>query len=368
MKQFLTDTSIFASFSRPKIIIIFIALFAIVVVLVVSQNYTDDGSNSSSFDNKTHGQYIKSNHGEDVENLLQKLLTINHESLVEQDNHQSPLMISNNAIESVQQENSLTKMSAGDVPSTEILEHSKFKDAQTANMYLSVKAKSLMYGIKPVSIANADNKLANNQRDVVEDTDHYTLKAGGIIPAIMLNGLNSELPGSVVAIVRANIYDSITRRYLLIPQGSKLIGSYDASVIYGQERIAVAWNRLIYPNGDSTALKAVPGTDIEGYSGFYDQVDNHYFRLFGASFIMGIITGAMQYSQNNTNNNAPLGANPTVGQTMAGSLGQQMGQTGMMVTQKNLNVAPTIVIRPNYPFSLLITSDLRLKPIMRVNN
>lgn len=183
----------------------------------------------------------------------------------------------------------------------------------------------------------------------------------------MLNGLNSELPGDVVAIVRANIYDSITRRYLLIPQGSKLVGHYDSNVIYGQQRIAVAWNRLIYPDGSSTTLKAVPSSDIEGYGGFYDQVDNHYFRLFGASFIMGVITGAMQYSQNN-NTPVALGANPTVGQTVAGSLGQQMGQTGMMITQKNLSIAPTIVIRPNYPFSLLITADLNLKPFARIDN
>ena len=188
-----------------------------------------------------------------------------------------------------------------------------------------------------------------------------------IIHSVMLNGLNSELPGSVIALVRGNVYDSITRTYLLIPQGSKLIGSYDSNVIYAQERVAVAWNRIIYPNGSSTNLKAVPGTDIEGYSGFYDQVDNHYFRLFGASFIMGVITGAMEYSQNDTNNSSSIGGNPSVGQTMAGSLGQQMGQTGMAITQKNLNVAPTIVIRPNYPFSIIVTSDLRLKPFKKIN-
>ena len=80
---------------------------------------------------------------------------------------------------------------------------------------------------------------------------------------------------------------------------------------------------------------------------------------------MGVITGAIQYSQNNTNTATTIG-NPTVGQTMAGSLGQQMGQTGMAITQKNLNVAPTIVIRPNYPFNLIMTSDLKLKPFARI--
>ena len=130
----------------------------------------------------------------------------------------------------------------------------------------------------------------------------------------------------------------------------------------------MAWNQLIYPDGSETQLKAMPGTDMEGYSGFYDQVDNHYWRIFGASFIMGVITGAMQYSQNNSNPNVASGAyaNPTIGQTMSSSLGQQLGQTGLAITQKNLNIQPTLIIRPNYPFNIMVTSDLALKPFAKV--
>lgn len=191
----------------------------------------------------------------------------------------------------------------------------------------------------------------------------YEVKAGSIIPATMINGLNSDLSGQIIAQVRQNVYDSITRRYRLIPQGARLVGIYDAHIIYGQERVLVAWNRLIYPDGSSINLKAMPGSDLEGYAGFHDQVDNKYWKLFGASFIMGVITAGMQYSQNNTN--APSGAynpNPTIGQTIAGSLGQQLGQTGLAITQKNLNVQPTLIIRPNYPFNIMITADMILKP------
>lgn len=196
----------------------------------------------------------------------------------------------------------------------------------------------------------------------------YEVKAGSVIPAIMVSGLNSDLPGQIVAIVRENIYDSVTRQYLLIPQGAKLIGLYDSNIAYGQERVLVIWNRLIYPNGDSINLKGMPGTDLEGYSGLHDIVDNKYWKLFGTSFIMGVITGAMQYSQNNTNANVQVGGlgftsgNPTIGQTMAGSLGQQLGQTGLSITQKNLNVQPTLIIRPSYPFNVMITADIILKP------
>ena len=206
-----------------------------------------------------------------------------------------------------------------------------------------------------------DNNPDYLQSDLKSPISVYELKAGSIIPATMINGLNSDLPGSVIAFVRSNVYDTVSRRYILIPQGSKLFGVYDSQVLYGQERVAVAWNRLIYPDGSSINLKGMPGSDLEGYSGFHDKVDNKYWRLFGTSFIMGVISGAMQYSQNNISNNNGTN-NPTVGQTMAGSLGQQMGQTGLAVTQKNLTVKPTLTIRPNYPFSIMITADLVLKP------
>lgn len=188
----------------------------------------------------------------------------------------------------------------------------------------------------------------------------YELKAGSFIPATMINGLNSDLAGEVVAYVRANVYDSASRRYLLIPQGAKLVGLYDSHVLYGQQRILVAWNRLIYPDGSSIRLNSMPGTDIQGYSGFHDKVDNKYWRIFGASFIIGVITGGMQYAQNqNTTNN--LGS-PTVQQSVSVGLAQQMGQTGLAIANKNLNLQPTITIRPNYPFTIMTTADMVLKP------
>jgi type IV secretory pathway VirB10-like protein len=196
----------------------------------------------------------------------------------------------------------------------------------------------------------------------------YEVKAGSVIPATMISGLNSDLPGQITAQVRENIYDTVRRHYLLIPQGSRLIGLYNSNILYGQERILVAWNRLIYPDGSSINLKAMPGTDLEGYSGFHDIVDNKYWKIFGMSFIMGALTGAMQYSQNNTNANVQVGGlgitsnNPTIGQTLSGSLGQQLGQTGLMLAQKNLNVQPTLIIKPNYPFNIMITADMILRP------
>ncbi|MBP9742406.1 MAG: hypothetical protein KBD37_03515 [Burkholderiales bacterium] len=285
----------------------------------------------------------------------------------------------------------------------------RFELQQLDNQYSSIKSKTLLFSSMPANVAivrNSSDVAASSAEDgllrsnpsklnnliesvplrnatidksllngayldenIIEPISPYELKAGSIIPATMINGINSDLPGQVVAQVRENIYNSTTRKYLLIPQGAKLVGVYDSHVLYGQERILVAWNRLIYPNGSSINLKAMPGTDLEGYAGFSDEVDNKYWKLFGTSFIMGVITAGMQYSQNNTNANVQSGGlgvttntNPSFGQTLSGSLGQQLGQTGLMVTQKNLNVQPTLIVKPGYPFNIIITADLVLRP------
>ncbi len=344
MRRFLTNGVRVIGLSRGKIIAVCLVVVGIVIGMVITQNNNAEPQNYTINDKKD--KYINDKQHLDANNLLLKLDAINDNSKTNK-----PTITAQNNSQDV-------------VPDIVPNKDDKLKDAQTNNMYDSLKGKSLMYSAKPTK---PDVSKATNQdgSDVINDDNRFEVKAGSVIPSTMINGLNSELPGVVIAIVRANVYDSTTRTSLLIPQGSRLVGSYDSNVIYAQERVAVAWNKLIYPDGSYTLLKAVPGTDIEGYSGFYDQVDNHYVRLFGASFVMGVITGAIQYSQNNTNTATTIG-NPTVGQTMAGSLGQQMGQTGMAITQKNLNVAPTIVIRPNYPFNLIMTSDLKLKPFARI--
>lgn len=204
---------------------------------------------------------------------------------------------------------------------------------------------------------------------IIPPKSPYELKAGALIPCVMISGLNSEISGTVKGQVTENVYDSINGKDVLIPQGSVLIGKYSNEVLYGSDRIGVGWNQLILPNGDYIDLKGLPGSDLAGFDGFSDIVDNHYWQLFGTSFIMGVITGGMQYSQNNTNANVQTGGigvttntDPTVGQTLSGSLGQQLGQTGLAVTNKALNVAPTIIIRQGMQFNIMLTATLVLRP------
>jgi type IV secretion system protein VirB10 len=223
--------------------------------------------------------------------------------------------------------------------------------------------------VSATNVESTANSDAYSSAILISPKSPYELKAGTLIPCVMISGLNSEISGSVKGQVTENVYDSVRGRYVLIPQGSILIGKYTNAISYGSSRIGVGWSQLIMPNGDSFDLKGLPGSDLSGFEGFSDIVDNHYWKLFGTSFIMGVITAGMQYSQNNTNANVQSGGiglttnpNPTVGQTLSGSLGQQLGQTGLAITNKNLNVAPTIIIRQGMQFNVMLTATLILRP------
>lgn len=188
----------------------------------------------------------------------------------------------------------------------------------------------------------------------------YEIKAGTIIPAVMISGINSDLPGQAIAQVRQNVYDTVRGKYLLIPQGSKLLIIYDNQIAYGQNRVLVTVKRIIFPNGNSLDLEGMPGTDVSGYSGFHDQVNNHYTKIFGNAALLGAISAGFQLSQPQQSS---IFINPTTGQTMAAAMGQQMGQVGTNMINKNLNVQPTLVIRPGYEFNVTVTSDMILPGI-----
>lgn len=210
-----------------------------------------------------------------------------------------------------------------------------------------------------------------NPGAVLPQPSECSVFAGDIIPSIMISGLNSDMPGQITAQVAENIYDTKTGKCLVMPKSSRLIGVYDSKVAYLQKRILVAWKRVTFPDGKRYLLRGMPGTDQAGDAGFYNPegIDNHFWQIYSSSAIIGVITGGMQLSQNNTNANVQSGGigvstnnNPSVGQTMAGSLGQQMGQTGLSIMNRNVNVQPTLTIPPGYEFNIQITADLQLIP------
>lgn len=187
----------------------------------------------------------------------------------------------------------------------------------------------------------------------------FEVKAGTVIPGVMITGVNSDLPGQILGVVSENVYDTGTGRHLLIPQGSKLVGVYSANVIFGQERVLVAWNRIIFPDAKTINLGVMPGTDQAGYAGLSDQVNNHYFKIFGSAFMMSMITGGIAVSSNNDGSQYTQ----TPSDQMIAAMIQQMGEVGKQLIQKNLNVAPTLEIRPGYRFNIFVTKDMILEPL-----
>lgn len=185
----------------------------------------------------------------------------------------------------------------------------------------------------------------------------YEVKTGAVIPGIMVTGINSDLPGNIIAQVSQNVFDSATGNHLLLPQGAKLFGVYDSRVIYGQERVLVAWNRVIFPDGSAVTLGAMPGSDQSGYAGYSDKVDNHYFRIFGSAVLMSVIGGGMAYTMDSLDSGGDSD-NPTLQNEMGSALASQLGQTTMQLLQKNLNIKPTLEIRPGYQFNVIVTKDL----------
>ncbi|MEZ5959789.1 MAG: TrbI/VirB10 family protein, partial [Hyphomonadaceae bacterium] len=182
----------------------------------------------------------------------------------------------------------------------------------------------------------------------------YELQAGHVIPAALVTALSSDLPGRVIAQVTAPVYDSMTGDHLLIPQGSRLIGTYRDGARYGDNRILLAWNRLILPNGWSINLQNMEASDPAGASGLSDRTDNHLDRLAAAVALSSIITVAANEVEDNESN----GIVPSLGDAAA----QQAAQTGSRIVDRELTVRPTLRIRAGAPVRVIVSRDIQLRP------
>lgn len=186
----------------------------------------------------------------------------------------------------------------------------------------------------------------------------YLVMAGTAIPAIMVGGINSDMPGMVVGQVAQNVYDTATGRYLLIPQGSRLIGRYDNMVSMGQTRVGVIWNRIIFPDAESLDLGSMEGADQGGYAGFHDRVDTHFWSKIGNALLISIAGAGVQLSQPQAVN----GQNYNAQQIAAAALGQQFGELGQEYARAGLSIPNTLEIRPGYRFVVMVNKDMRLRP------
>ena len=211
------------------------------------------------------------------------------------------------------------------------------------------------------ALASADYGADNPDRwhspNQVENPVRYQLRAGFVIPAVLLSGVNSEVPGTIIAQVAQDVFDNATGTELLIPEGARLIGSYASNVQYGQSRLFVVWQRIVFPDGRALDIGAEPGTGSDGYAGFKDRVDSHWVRIFGSAVLMSAISAGVAYSQDRNGQVSGNYSAPSFGQELSAATGQQFGQAAAKLLEKNLDIAPTLKIRPGYRFSVLLIRD-----------
>jgi type IV secretion system protein VirB10 len=206
--------------------------------------------------------------------------------------------------------------------------------------------------------ANASDEYISSSRRA--PVSRYELKAGSIISGVMVGGINSDLPGTIIGQVTENVYDTATGAYLLIPQGARMVGAYDSHVVYGQNRIMVVWNRIIFPDGTSLNLEGMLGSDQRGYAGFKQKVDHHYSRLLGAAIFASVFVAAGKEATKDdraTTTNSS-GETRNTESIFAESVMENVTNIATEMIEKNLNIAPTLRILPGYRFSILTAKDV----------
>ena len=193
----------------------------------------------------------------------------------------------------------------------------------------------------------------------------FTVVTGSVIPAVMITGLNSDIPGPVLAQVSEPVFDTVTGQRLLIPQGSRLVGASQGIGMYGQDRVTIAWQQLIFPDTSRLMLPMMPGSDESGMNGITQDVNHHYAQTLGTAAVISLISaaqtvgqmavfGGSTYGSGNSEPN-PWGlATQSAGSGAAG----QMGGAGQQLIQKNMNRPNTITVQPGFSFNVMVTTDL----------
>jgi type IV secretion system protein VirB10 len=203
--------------------------------------------------------------------------------------------------------------------------------------------------------ASVDRRTTSPDR-VAAPASSYVVQAGNVIPASLLTGIRSDLPGQITAQVTENVYDSPTGRFLLVPQGTRLIGNYDSQIAFGQSRVLLVWTRLIMPNGRSIVLERQPGADTAGYAGLEDGVDNHWGALFKAALLSTLLGVGSELGSGSDSGN-----NGDIIQALRRGSSESANQTGQKIVQRNLNIQPTLTIRPGFPVRVIVNRDLVLE-------
>jgi type IV secretion system protein VirB10 len=226
-------------------------------------------------------------------------------------------------------------------------------NGQTAQPTLDPNALQNMQDQKLAFLtAPVDRRTISDNR-LTKVPSPYVLQAGSVIPAALITGIRSDLPGQITAQVTENIYDSPTGKFLLLPQGSRLIGEYDSGISFGQSRVLLVWNRVILPSGKSIVLERQPGADTEGYAGLEDQVDYHWDRIFKAALVSTLLGVGANLGSNDEESE--------IVQALRQGASESANQAGQQYVERQMNVQPTLTIRPGFPVRVMVTRDLVLE-------
>lgn len=201
--------------------------------------------------------------------------------------------------------------------------------------------------------AEPDRRTVSPDR-LVEKASPYVVQAGTVIPAALITGIRSDLPGQLTAQVTENVYDSPSGSYLLIPQGARLIGQYDSQVAFGQSRVLLVWNRLIMPDGTSIVLGRQQGADTEGFSGVEDETDHHWGQLFRAAALSTLLGVGSSLGSNNNESD--------IAKAIRESTQNSMSNIGQQIVGHQLDVQPTLTVRPGFPVRVIVNRDIVLAP------
>ena len=189
-----------------------------------------------------------------------------------------------------------------------------------------------------------------NPHALQDPASPYQVMAGTVIAASLITGINSDLPGRVIAQVTENVYDTVSGRYVLIPQGSRVIGTYDSVVAFGQERALVVWQRIVMPDGSSIVIENLPATDTAGYAGLEDEVNFHTWRLLKGIALSTLLGVSTELTFGDDENNLV--------EVFRESAQDSANQVGQRITERNLNIQPTITVRPGWPLRVIVHRDL----------
>lgn len=205
--------------------------------------------------------------------------------------------------------------------------------------------------------ASVDRRTTSPDR-LAKPSSRFVVQAGSMISAALITGIRSDLPGQIVAHVTEPLFDTLSGQHLLVPQGARLIGVYDSQIAHGQSRALLVWTRLIMPNGRSIVLERQPGTDTAGYAGLQDEVDHHWSELSKAALLSTLLGVGAELGSGSD----PGNGNSAILQAIRRGAGDSLNQTGQQIVRRNLDIQPTLTIRPGFPVRVIVTRDLVLEP------